>query len=274
MKIGIVAPGRPIDRLIADRAAAATAMWFPGTDLVFHPQCFESDGGHFAGTDEVRSAAFLDFANDAAFDALWFARGGYGANRILHRVIPNLSAAAKAKTWCGYSDAGFLLGALYAAKIGHPVHAPLVSDIARVGGDVSFARTLAWLTGQDRGVLEPSLGRQPAVAFNLSILNALIGTEWLPDLNGHVLMIEEISEPLYRVDRMLFQMAHATALKGLAGVRLGRVSDVIPNDPPFVGGAQQMIERWCGEMGVPYLGPADIGHDSDNKVVPFGSIGF
>ncbi|MDB5707403.1 MAG: LD-carboxypeptidase [Sphingomonas bacterium] len=272
MRIGIVAPGRPIDRVIADRAAAAAAIWFPGVELVFHPQCFLSDGGHFAGVDAARAAAFLDFANDPAFDALWFARGGYGANRILHAVMPKLGPAAAAKSYCGYSDTGFVLGALYATKIGHPVHAPLVSDISRSDGGASFARTLSWLTEKNRGVLEPSLGKQPAVAFNLSILNALIGTPWLPDLAGHVLMIEDISEPLYRIDRMLFQMAHATGLKHIAGVRLGRVSDVIPNDPPFAEDVPTMIERWCREMGVPFLGPADIGHDAENKVVPFGSF--
>jgi len=272
MRIGIVAPGRPIDRMIADRASAAVAILFPEVDIVVHPQCFATDGGHFAGTDAVRAHAFLEFANDAAFDALWFARGGYGANRILQAVMPNLSAAARNKRWCGYSDAGFLLGALYAAKIGYPIHAPLFSDIGRVGGDASFARTLSWLVSGDRRVLEPSLGTLPAAAFNLSILNALIGTSWLPDLAGHVLMIEEISEPIYRIDRMLSQVAHATQLRGIAGIRMGRVGDIIPNDPPFAEDVPQMIARWCGEMGVPLLGPADIGHDSDNKVVPFGAI--
>ena len=85
-------------------------------------------------------------------------------------------------------------------------------------------------------------------------------------------MIEEVSEPLYRIDRMLFQLAHATQLKGISGVRLGRVVDVIPNDPPFAETVQQTIERWCREMSVPFLGAADIGHDADNKVVPFGLV--
>jgi muramoyltetrapeptide carboxypeptidase len=125
---------------------------------------------------------------------------------------------------------------------------------------------------RDPSALEPSVGKQPSVAFNLAILNALIGTPWLPDLTGHVLMIEEVSEPLYRIDRMLFQMAHATQLKGIAGVRLGRVNDVIPNDPPFAESVQQSIERWCREMGVPFLGAADIGHDAENRVVPFGTV--
>ena len=270
MRIGIVAPGRPIERATADRAAAAAALWFPAVQLDFHPQCFLSDGGHFAGPDAARAAAFLEMANDPKIDALWFARGGYGANRILAAVMPKLGPAAGAKSYCGYSDAGFVLGALYAAKIGRPVHAPLVSDIARADGGASFARTLAWLSEGNRRVLEPSLGKEPAVAFNLSILNALIGTPWLPDLAGHELMIEDISEPLYRIDRMLFQMAHATQLKGMAGIRIGRVSDVIPNDPPFAEDVPQVIERWCREMGVPLLGPADIGHDAENKLVPFG----
>lgn len=271
MRIGIVAPARPIEQVVAARAAAFAAVAFPTVDLVFHPQCFLSDGGHFAGTDDVRAAAFLEFANDPAFDALWFARGGYGSNRILHAVMARLGAAAGAKSYCGYSDAGFLLGALYARGIGRPVHAPLVGEIARAGGDGAIARTLDWLVRRDPAALEPSLGERPAIAFNLAILNALIGTPWLPDLAGHILMIEETSEPLYRIDRMLFQMAHATQLHGIAGVRLGRVNDVIPNDPPFADSVQTMIERWCAEMGVPFFGTADIGHDVDNKVVPFGS---
>jgi len=272
MKIGIVAPARPVDPALAARTSAFAAIAFPAVELVFHPQCFASDGGHFAGTDAVRAAAFLDYANDPAFDALWFARGGYGSNRILAAVLPELGPAAARKSWCGYSDTGFLLGALYARRIGRPVHAPLVADLGRKGGDATVTRTLAWLAGRDRAGLEPSLGGRPAAAFNLAILAALAGTPWLPDLTDHVLMIEEVSEPPYRIDRMLFQLAHATQLKGIAGVRLGRLVDVTPNDPPFAETAQQMIERWCWEMHVPFLGPADIGHDADNKVVPFGMV--
>src|SRR3546814_3868283 len=81
----------------------------------------------------------------------------------------------------------------------------------------------------------------------------MIGTPWLPDLTDHVLMIEEVSEPLYRIDRMLFQLAHATQLRGIVGIRLGAIRDVQENDPPFAETPEQMITRWCGEMGVPYL---------------------
>lgn len=272
VKIGIVAPARPITQDIAARATAFAAIAYPSVDLVFHPQCFTSDGGHFAGSDAVRAAAFLDVANDPAFGAIWFARGGYGSNRILDAVIPKLGPAAAAKSWLGYSDMGFLLGALYARRIGRPVHAPLVADIMRPNGDASIARSLGWMVNKDKRGLEPSIGKQPVAAFNLSILTAMIGSQWLPDLADHVLMVEEISEPLYRVDRMLFTMAQATQLQGIAGVRLGRIGDIQPNDPPWGEEPEAMIVRWCAEMKVPYLGRADIGHDGDNKVVPFGHI--
>ena len=273
MKIGVVAPARGIDEALAARALGLTAVAMPAVDLVFHPQCFLSDG-HFAGPDATRAAAFVEMANDPAIDAIWFARGGYGSNRILHGAIPLLGEAARRKTYLGYSDMGFLLGALYAAKIGRPVHGPMVADVTRSDGGTAFARSLRWLLHKDRSVLDPGLDAafkgRPAAAFNLAILTALTGTPWLPDLTDHVLLIEDVSEPLYRIDRMLFTMAHATQLKGLAGVRLGQVRDIQPNDPPWGETLETMIVRWCGEMGVPYLGRAAIEHGKDNMVVPFG----
>ncbi len=273
MKIGVVAPARGIDEALAARARGLTAVAMPAVDLVFHPQCFLSEG-HFAGPDAARAAAFVEMANDPTIDAIWFARGGYGSNRILHTAIPQLGAAARRKTYLGFSDMGFLLGALYAAKIGRPVHGPMVADVMRSDGGVAFARGLRWLVDKDRSVLDPGLDAafkgRPAAAFNLAILTALTGTPWLPDLTDHVLLIEDVSEPLYRIDRMLFTMAHATQLKGLAGVRLGQISDIQPNDPPWGETLETMIVRWCGEMGVPYLGRAAIEHGADNHVVPFG----
>ena len=269
MRIGIVAPARPIDGNVEPRLKALAALWYPDVDLVFHPQCTESDG-HFAGPDERRAAALLEFANDPAFDAVWFARGGYGSNRLLGAVLPKLGPAARHKTYLGYSDNGFLLAALYARRIGRPVHGPMPSEVNRADGGACVSRALAWLTGRDRSVLEPELGGRPAAAFNIAILDALIGTPWLPDLTDHVLLLEEVSEPMYRIDRMLFTIAHATQLKGIAGVRLGMIKGVVANEPPWQGTAEEMIVRWCGEMGVPYLGRATIGHDAQNRVVPFG----
>lgn len=269
MKIGVVAPASVGNKDAEAPFMAFAALAFPDVDLVVHPQCWAVDG-HFAGSDAVRAAAFLEFANDPAFDAIWFLRGGYGSNRILPLVMPNLGPAAKHKTYLGYSDMGFLLGALYARRIGRPVHGPMCSDIRRKQGDVTVARSLAWMARSDRAGLEPGLAGKPSVAFNLSILTALIGTPWLPDLTDHVLIVEDLGEAMYRIDRMLFQMAGATQLKGIAGVRLGAITDVVPNTPAWGEDIEVMIRRWCGDMGVPYLGRAEIGHTQSNRIVPFG----
>jgi muramoyltetrapeptide carboxypeptidase len=99
----------------------------------------------------------------------------------------------------------------------------------------------------------------------------LCGTRTMPGLAGHVVMVEEVSEHLYAVDRLFF---HLTAhLGGIAGLRLGRVSQVPENDRPFGFDVEQIARHWCARHAIPFLGAADIGHDSANKIVPFGLAG-
>lgn len=269
MRIGVLSLASVVNPAAVAPASAFAAVAYPDVDLLFHPQCFAVDG-HFAGTDAERAAAFVQYANDPTIDAIWFLRGGYGSNRLLAAVMGQLGEAARHKTYLGYSDMGFLLAALYARRIGRPVHGPMVSDIRREHGDATVARSLGWMARGDRQGLEPGLDGRPAAAFNLSILGALIGTPWLPDLADHVLLIEEVSEPMYNIDRLLFHMAHASQLRGIAGIRLGYVSAIQPNEPEWGETLEAMMARWCGEMGVPYLGRARIGHAQDNHVVPFG----
>lgn len=265
-RIAICAPATPILR---EQAAAVTALAqaeFPELELTFHEQCFVQDG-HFAGSDAVRLAAFLDCANDTASDAVWFAKGGYGSNRLLPDAIDRLTPAARDKTYLGYSDGGFLLGALYREGIGKQVHAPMPLDIRRAGGEAAVRRTLAWLSGDACG-LEPHCHEHPTAAFNLTTLAMLAGTRFMPDLTGHVLMVEELAEHLYAIDRLFF---HLTALlPGLAGVRLGEVTDVPENDRPFGADAEQIARDWCTRAGIHYLGRAEIGHSPANRIVPFG----
>lgn len=269
MKVAVVAPARRIEPVIAPKVQALAALVTPGLDIAFHPQCF-AESGHFAGDDALRAAAFLEVANDPGIGAVWFARGGYGSNRLLAEVLPRLAPAAWAKTFMGYSDMGFLLGALYARRIGRVVHGPMPIDIGRSDSGASIARGLLWLDRQDRSALEPGIDGRPHAAFNLAILTAMLGTPYVPDLTDHVLVVEEVSEPLYRIDRMFFQLAGATQLKGIAGLKLGQVSDVQANDPPFGETPEQIGMRWAREMGVPWLGRAEVGHYSGNRVIPFG----
>lgn len=270
MKIGVVAPAGRIVPETAERVRALAAQTFgERADVVFHPQCFLSSG-HFAGDDAARAAAFLEIANNPEFGAVWFARGGYGSGRIADAVLAGLGGAAKDKIYAGYSDGGFLLAGLY--KHGYrAAHAPIPHDIRRAGGEAAVLRTLRWLVDGDASGLEPSLdGAQPAVAFNLTILSKLIGTTLMPDLSGHVLMVEEVSEHLYALDRLMFHVTGTKAVRAVAGLRLGRVSDVPENDPPFGQMPEEIARHWCDVSGIPWLGRADIGHDADNKIVPFG----
>lgn len=268
LRVAICSPSRSITEADAARALAL-ADEYPGVELHFHPQCFLSHG-HFAGTDSQRGDALVECANDPAFDAVWFARGGYGAARVAQDALARFDAAAASKRFLGYSDGGTLLGGLYRARIGQPVHAPMVADGRREGGDAALRRVLGYLAGETDGV-EPDLDHHPAVAFNLMTLAMLCGTPLMPGLSGHVVMVEEVCEHLYAVDRLLF---HLTAhLGGIAGLRLGRISEVPDNDIAFGADAEQIARHWCARHAIPYLGRADIGHDVANKIVPFGLAG-
>lgn len=272
VRIAVCAPSTPLTREDADRLTALAQAEFPQADLVIHEQCFAVDG-HFAGRDAARLAALVECANDPGVDAVWFARGGYGACRIAEDALARFDHAAQGKVFAGYSDAGYLLGGLYRQRIGRPVHAPMPVDLRRAGGEAAVRRTLAWLCGKGEeaeGAEEPTLGaeRHPVVAFNLMTLAMLCGTRLMPGLAGHVVMVEEVSEYHYAVDRLFF---HLTAhLGGVAGLRLGRVSDVPENDRPFGADAEAIARHWCERHAIPFLGAADIGHDAANRIVPFG----
>ena len=266
IRIAVCAPGKPLQRERADAVLALAAAEFPEVALSFHEQCF-AQSGHFAGDDATRLGAFLDCANDPAIDAVWFAMGGYGANRIAADALTGLGPSAAVKTYIGYSDTGTLLAGLYRNRLGRPVHGPLAGDIRREGGDEAVRRVLRYLSG-DMGGLEPSLDDRPTVAFNLMTLAMLCGTDLMPDLSGHVVMVEEVAEHLYAVDRLMFHVTHH--LRGIAGLRLGRVSDIPANDRPFGFEDVEIARYWCERTGIPYLGRADIGHDAANRIVPFG----
>jgi muramoyltetrapeptide carboxypeptidase len=270
-KIGIVAPAGRIEPEVGERIVTLAARDYGGrAEIVVHPQCHLTCG-HFAGYDEARAEAFLDIANDESFDALWWARGGYGSNRIADLVLPYLSETARHKTYLGYSDAGFLLAGLYRAGFPNVAHGPVARDILRAGGEAAARRALAFLVDRDPATLEPHVSAEvPCAAFNLTILSHIVGTRLEPDLSDHVLMLEEVSEAMYRIDRAFFHVTSAPSMQRVAGIRLGRVSDVTENDPDFAQTEEEVAQHWCAVSGIPYLGRADIGHDVANKIVPFG----
>lgn len=270
MRIGVVAPAGRLERETAERVTALAATTRPDVELVVHPQCFLASG-HFAGTDEKRLEAFVEMANDPGIDAIWFGRGGYGSNRIASAAIDLLGRAARDKAYLGFSDIGYLLGGLYRAGFPAIAHGPMVADIRHEGGEGAVARALAWLVDRDLKAVEPTVeAGVPRTAFNLTILGTLLGTALEPDLDGHVLMLEDVGEAAYRVDRAMSHLVGQPAMQRLRGIRAGRFDPVPSNDPDFGQEPVEIVRCWCERAGIPYLGRADIGHDVGNKVVPFG----
>ena len=265
MRIAVVAPSCTLSEVAAERVAAIVAAR-GDAELVVDPQCFASDG-HFAGDDPTRLAALRAVMADPAIDAIWFARGGYGSNRIAEAALADLPPAARAKTYLGYSDAGFLLAGFHKAGL-TVAHGPMVQDVLRDGGEAAVGRALDWLIHRDPASLEPGL-TGPTMAYNLTVLSSLLGTPLEPDFTSVELLIEDVAEHLYRIDRTMFHLTRSPAIARVRAIRLGRVSAIPENDPVWSGTAEAIVRDWCAHAGIAFAGPADIGHDAANRVVPF-----
>lgn len=265
MRIAIVAPSCPLSRQAADRLGALVAER-GDCEVMIHPQCFLSDG-HFAGPDRDRLSALREVMADPEIGVVWFARGGYGSNRIAEAALDDLPEAARGKLYMGYSDAGFLHGGLTSAGL-QAVWGPMPQDLVREGGEAAVHRALDWLVRREPASLEPALDG-PAMAFNLTVLSNLLGTSLEPNLAGVDLLIEDVGEHHYRLDRTMFHMTASANVRSVRRLRLGRVSDIPPNDPEFGAEEEAIVSDWCGRAGILYDGRADIGHDAENKVVPF-----
>lgn len=267
MIIGIVAPSCTLSRDAAE-AVRTRAEARGDCELRFHPQCFASQG-HFAGSDAERLAALRQMMADPAVDAVWFARGGYGSNRIAQAAVADFPDEARRKTYLGYSDAGFLLAAFDRAGLS-VAHGPMVQDVIRSGGEAAIGRALDWLVRRDPAALEPGLtpGRR-ALAFNLTVLSSLIGTALEPDFNGAELLLEDVAEHEYRIDRAMFHVTSSPAVRRCSAIRIGRMSEIPDNDPVFGSDPATIVRDWCARSGIAFGGSADIGHDAANRIVPF-----
>ena len=267
MKIAVVAPSCSLH---PEAAAAVEAIVAARGDveIAIHDQCFAT-AGHFAGPDDERLAALREALADPGVDAVWFARGGYGANRIAEAAVRDLGAAARNKRFMGYSDGGFLLAAFDKAGLS-VAHGPMVQDVLRAGGEAAIHRALDWLVRRDPEALEPRVRPSTrAMAFNLTVLSNLLGTALEPDFAGADLLIEDVAEHEYRLDRMMFHVTGNASVRRCASIRMGRMSEIPANDPVFGSDAVSIVSDWCARSGIAFGGHADIGHDAANRVVPF-----
>ena len=175
--------------------------------------------------------------------------------------MPTCRQPRAARLYLGYSDAGFLHAGFHKAGL-DVAWGPMPQDVLRDGGEAAVNRALDWLVRRDPAALEPALDG-PAMAFNLTVLSNLLGTPLEPDFSGVDLLIEDVGEHLYRIDRSMFHVTASPAIQKVAPdpPRAGQPIS-FPTTPISAVDEAAIVEQWCGRSGIPFGGRADIGHDA------------
>jgi len=269
--IGIAAPGGPVDRKrLREGEALLRAAGFD----VYRRKDLLARDGYTAGSDARRADELMELVNDPAIAAIICARGGYGCDRILPLLDADAFARA-AKPLVGYSDITALLlwQRRCAGLIGF--HGPMLdrgADLDRA----AFDHLIAHLTGE--GALPSTLrgralvgGRATGriVGGSLTLLAASIGSAWELDTRGAVLLLEDVGERPYRIDRMLQQLRAAGKFEQLAALGIGRFEGCVDERYPRPG-VDAVIERALRPLGVPIVTGLPFGHVKRNYAWPMG----
>lgn len=274
-RVGVAALSGPVD---GERLASGVAeLRRLGFEPVTADNCADCDAsGLFAGDDERRLAAFHRLVADPSLAAVFFARGGHGVLRLLPRLDWEL-LAARPRAYVGYSDLTPLLLAVTRRLGLVAFHGPMVAaDLARGLTADEESSLLAALAGDYPVAMELSVaagdhGRPPAVGRLvggcLSLLTALLGTPFFPDLAGALLFIEDVGEPLYRLDRMLTQLGLSGQLGSIRGMIFGHLDGAGEDSPeplldPLVAGLAG--SPWPVAWGL------EVGHRAPNRTLPLG----
>jgi muramoyltetrapeptide carboxypeptidase len=233
--------------------------------------------GYLAGSDADRLADLNAALTDDAIDAIWCARGGYGAMRILDQ-IDYAALRRRPKPIIGYSDVTALHAAMSTRCEVVTFHGPTgraqLTPFSRasleraLGGDDSCG------TAENATTLYGGRARGRIVGGNLALLCALSGTPYAPDYRDTILVLEDVNEAVYRIDRMLTQLRLAGALAQCRGVVFGQFTD-IPTDSPEENLGARTLEHVLGEIAdllkVPCVAGAPIGHIADQWTIPLGA---
>jgi muramoyltetrapeptide carboxypeptidase len=268
-RVAVVAPAGPVPR---ERFEAGERILSARYHLVYEERVFARTG-YLAGSDEERLAELNAALRDPTAKAVICARGGYG----LMRILGELDAAAFArapKAIVGFSDVTALHA--WAAKAGVPtIHGPVLGQL----GDLPAGDTQSIIDLLEGAPVRPLDGLLPWVGSgiaegrllggNLEIVSRLVGTPWAFDLRDAILLLEEVGERPYRIDRALTQLLLSGALAGVRGVVVGDLINCHEPKPPSSTAQEVLVER-LGRLGIPVWGGAPIGHGGRNRAVPLG----
>ena len=277
-RVALVAPSGPL-KGSSDIEAAITNVRSLGWDPVVGNHVL-SRYSYFAARDADRIADFNSALRDDSVDAIWCLRGGYGAMRIVE-YLDYEASRRHPKPIMGYSDISVLHAAFGRACEIVSYHSPNARTPLTPFARESFERAL--LRGTDScgtalgaRVIRSGRVKGRLAGGNLSLISSLVGTRYLPDLDGAVLVIEDTNEGLYRIDRMLTQMSLAGVLSGVTGIAFGYCtscdSDESPGDTRQSRTLDDVLREIAGGLNVPCIAGIPMGHVDDQWTIPLGAM--
>ncbi|MFO0600970.1 MAG: LD-carboxypeptidase [Myxococcaceae bacterium] len=262
--VAVVAPAGPFDRPSFDKGLEVLRSRY---EARFDERLFESHR-YLAGTDASRAAQLQAALDDPGLKAIFSARGGYGAMRLL----PSLTLRSP-KWLVGFSDITALHLAAQ-AKGWRSLHAPVLTQLGKQPADV-VARLFATLEGQPPAPLRgattvvPGVVEGPLLGGNFSVFTRLLATPYLPSLDGAVLLIEDVGERPYRLDRMWQHVKLTGLLQRVAGVVFGDFTGCDEKDADY--GFADVLFELARELGKPCAAGFRIGHGDVNQPVTLGA---
>lgn len=272
--VAVIAPASPprdVDRY--DRGLAALRATYD----VRHEWVASAPRGYLAASDEARAQALNAAIADPGIRGIFCVRGGYGCLRLLDRI--DYAAARDHPTLLvGYSDITALQWALARHAGWASLSGPVVTEWATADGDtLASFRALAEgrrvpLTGPDEAPLQSmatGTATGPLLPGNLSVLTRLLGTPHCPDLTGAILVLEDVAEAPYRVDRMLAHLRLAGVLEAVAGVVVGTLSGEAPEGQPSLS-MHEVVDDYFGDASLPVATGLSYGHQLPRRIVPIG----
>lgn len=272
-RVALVAPAGPL-RGAGDVERGAANARALGLEPVIGAHALRTRG-YFAGDDAERLADLNAALRDRAVDAVWCLRGGYGTMRLLDALDYD-AIARRPKALVGFSDVTALHAAIgvRCGVVGYhgPVARGALPDFPRESlrralahdgdpcGAACDARTIRG--GRATGVL---------AGGNLALLAALVGTPYMPDLRGAILVLEDVHEATYRVDRMLRQLLLSGVLREVRALAVGHFTDV-PDEGDATRPLDDVLAEMADLLGIPCIAGVPVGHVDEQWTVPLGAL--
>jgi muramoyltetrapeptide carboxypeptidase len=273
-RVALVAPAGPL-RGETELARAVENARSLGWEPVIGTHALARTG-YFAGSDAERAADLNRALGDDAVDGVWCLRGGYGAMRLLD-VVDYAALRQRPKAVVGYSDVTALHCAL-AVECGLvSYHGPTARAELTPFSRASLARAVA-RDGDPCGaapgvrVLRDGRARGRLAGGNLALLAALVGTPWAPRLDGAILVLEDVNESVYRVDRMLRQLLLAGVLRGCVALVFGECTDCPEESDDGARRLDDVLAEIADVLRVPCLAGVPVGHIADQWTLPLGAV--